>query len=151
MSPTELAQKAGFKVPFGNWISPDGTFIISDSEENQHCQTLQSYLNETPGDNHLTWMNNHVTKGFIRIIFRNDIMCQVPGVMEDLWSEEPNFKKLLFILHRLDDTEVHVFSREFYIIGIAKDISHGRIDECKVRRIEQEKDHGKREQTTSGV
>lgn len=151
MTPEELAQKAGFKVPFGNWITPDGTFIISDCSENQHKQTLQTYLNETPPDNPLTWMNQKVQEGFIRIIFQKGVMCQVPGSMEDLWSDNPSFLKLIFILQRLENEEVHVFSTEFYIIGIAKEIAEGRIESCKVRNMNQEIDDGQGNKTQKSI
>lgn len=128
--------KIGFKVPFGNWIAPDGTFIISDHPDHQHAYTLEHYLGEKPTVNPLRWMNEHVEQGFIRIIMRDYVMFQVSGHLEDLWSSVITYQKLRYLLKLLGDTQIHIFSSFFYIIGRASDIKEKRISLCELRILQ---------------
>ncbi len=124
MSCEDLAGLAGFAYPVGNWIAPNGDLILADSPETDHCETLSSYLDHSDlGDNKISWTNSKVEEGYIRLVFRHDIMVQVNCVKkEELWDEKPNLKMLMEILSRLSSAEVHLFSKKFYLVSSADNI-----------------------------
>ncbi len=118
------AHRAGFIVSVGNWIAPDGTLITGTDCESHHWETIKAYFGFEPKvDNHLTWMNQKVEEGFLRLVFRSDVLFQIgSGSKEIIWDEQPNHKMMRQILGRMPDIEVHIFSKNFYVIGMAQDI-----------------------------
>lgn len=120
----EIAHRAGFIVSVGNWISPNGMLITGKDYESHHWETIQKYLGyETETDNHLTWMNEQVLAGFIRLVFRNDVLFQVGcKTKESIWSDVARFCTMRRILESILDIEIHIFSKDFYVIGISQDI-----------------------------
>jgi hypothetical protein len=125
----EIAHQAGFIVSTGNWIAPDGGLILGKHHDEHHWETMTQYLGYEPKtENSLQWMNEQVSLGFIRLVFRADVMFQVGCVnVEDIWSDTPNYRTMLRILEKLKGIgDVHIFSHNFYIIGKANDITkHG--------------------------
>jgi len=130
----EIAHKAGFPVSVGNWIAPDGSLISGTNYETHHLETIQEYLDYIPKtDNHLTWMNQQVTEGYIRLVFRNDVLFQVAcKKKEEIWEEFPNIVMMRDILAKIPDIEIHIFSKTFYIIGLAKDILDRQLDKLQI-------------------
>ncbi len=120
----EIAHRAGFTVSVGNWITPDGALIVGKSYDTHHWETIKKHLGFEPEtENHLSWMNDQVTAGYIRLVFRNDVLFQVGcKKKEEIWKESPNNTMLRDILKKIPDIEIHIFSRTFYIIGLACDI-----------------------------
>ncbi len=120
----EVAHRAGFVVSVGNWITPDGLLIIGENYETHHWETIKTYLNiEGDVDNHLKLMNQKVLEGFVRLVFRDDVLFQVGcDSKEDIWGKSPNIKKMRDILVKIPDIEIHIFSKRFYVIGYSKDI-----------------------------
>lgn len=131
----EIAHRAGFSVSVGNWIAPDGRLILGDNYETHHWETIKKFLNIEPNtDNNLTWMNQKVSEGYIRLVFRNDVLFQVGcEIKEEVWSEEPNLKIMRDILKRLPEIEVHIFSRTFYMIGLSKHILSKSLDKLQIQ------------------
>lgn len=133
----EVAHKAGFVVSTGNWVAPDGGLILGEHHDEHHWETMVRYLGYKPNtENNLQWMNNKVEEGFIRLVFRADVMFQVGCEdVEDIWSNQPNFNAMLSILKRLVGIEgdIHIFSRKFYIIGKAGDIVKHGLDKLQIR------------------
>lgn len=120
----EIAHRAGFTVSVGNWIAPDGSLIAGKTYDTHHWETIQQHIGYTPEtDNHLGWMNQQVGEGYIRLVFRNDVMFQVGcKKKEEIWDESPNMTMLREILKKIPDIEIHIFSRTFYIIGLSRNI-----------------------------
>lgn len=120
----EIAHRAGFIVSVGNWIAPDGRFIIGENYESHHWETIKKYLAyESEAENHLTWMNQKVQEGYIRLVFRSDVLFQVGCIKkEEIWDDAPNVKVMRDVLKRIPDIEIHIFSKTFYVIGYAKNI-----------------------------
>jgi len=131
----EIAHRAGFAVSVGNWIAPDGTLILGKSYDTHHWETIKSFLNIEPKtNNNLTWMNQKVSEGYIRLVFRNDVFFQVGcEKKEEIWSDEPNLKMMRNILKKLPEVEMHIFSRTFYIIGLSKHISSESLDRLQIQ------------------
>lgn len=134
----EIAHKAGFVVSVGNWIAPDGGLILGENYDEHHWETIIRHLGSLPEtENNLQWMNDQVDKGFIRLVFRADVMLQV-GCRElsEIWSDEPNYKSMMKVLGRLKDIQgdIHIFSKDFYTIGKAEDIVDKNIDRLQIRR-----------------
>ena len=50
-----------------------------------------------------------------------------------LRENKPNYKRLIEVLKRLGDTEVHVFSKQLNVIGTAKDIIEENVDKLQIR------------------
>ena len=68
-------------------------------------------------------MNMAVDRGYIRLVFRADVLFQVGAEnLDDLWSDSPNYHRMMDVLTPLSDVDVHVFSRNFYVIGLAQHI-----------------------------
>jgi len=133
----KVAHKAGFIVSVGNWIAPDGSLIVGKNYEEHHWETIVRHLGSEPdAENNLQWMNEKVDEGFIRLVFRVDVMFQV-GCLEvdEIWSESPNFKTLMKVLARLYDIrgDIHIFSKSFYAIGLAEDIVSKNLDRLQIR------------------
>lgn len=131
----EIAHRAGFTVSVGNWIAPDGSLITGENYETHHWETIQKYLGYTPKtDNHLLWMNEKVAEGYLRLVFRSDVLFQV-GCQnkEALWGDSPNMKMMREMLNKIPDIEIHIFSRTFYIIGLAKDILDKAFDKLQIK------------------
>lgn len=120
----EIAHQAGFIVSVGNWITPDGALIIGKNYDTHHLETIKEHLGYEPEtDNHLTWMNQQIAAGYIRLVFRNDVLFQVKcKKKEEIWEESANIIMMRAILQKIPDIEIHIFSRTFYIIGLARDI-----------------------------
>ncbi len=133
----EVAHKAGFVVSVGNWIAPDGGLILGDNYEEHHWETIIKHLGESPKtENNLQWMNDQVDKGFIRLVFRSDVMIQVGcSDVDKIWYDEPNYKMMMKILGRLTDIQgdIHIFSKSFYAIGKAEDIVDKNMDNLQIR------------------
>ena len=131
----EIAHRAGFTVSVGNWISPEGLLIVGENYDTHHWETIKKHLGHEPeADNHLRWMNEQVSNGYIRLVFRADVFFQVGcDAKEDIWSEKVNLKKLREILSRIPEIEIHIFSKNFYIIGLADDILNRRIDRLQIQ------------------
>lgn len=130
-----LAHRAGFSVSVGNWIAPDGTLISGESYESHHWETLVKHLtinNEI--ENHLQYMNEKVAEGYIRLVFRADVLFQVGcAEMDALWSESPNYGQMIEILKKLGDVDIHIFSSKFYIIGSASKIVSRMFGDLQIR------------------
>jgi hypothetical protein len=119
----QIAHLAGFAVSVGNWISPNGTVISGENYETHHRETLEKFLNCKSPDNHLIWMQEQVEVGFIRLVFRTEVLFQIgASSIDEIWEDAPNFKRMMSILSKIKGTEIHIFSKQFYIIGKAEDI-----------------------------
>jgi len=131
----DLAHRSGFAVSVGNWIDPDGLLITGTNYSSHHWETLIKHLKKEPHTNdHLLYMNEKVEQGYIRLVFREDIYVQVGSTnLNDLWSEKPNFQKLIEILKKID-TEIHIFSRHYYIIGNSHDIVQHNMGKIQVKQ-----------------
>ncbi len=138
----DIARKAGFAVSVGNWIAPDGSLILGESCDTHHLDTLEIYLKCGPKKcfqeykkrNCLHCMTERVSEGFIRLVFREEVLFQVACTMGNLWSNEPNLNRLMDILKRLEDVVIHIFSRTFYIIGKSQDIVSQSLDKLEIRK-----------------
>ncbi len=130
-----LAHRSGFTVSVGNWIDPNGLLIAGTNYSSHHWETLVEHLQEEPEtDNHLSYMNKKVEQGYIRLVFREDVFIQVGGNnLDDLWSEQLNFQRLVKILKKID-TEIHIFSCHYYLIGNSHDIVQHNIDKLQIRQ-----------------
>lgn len=133
----EVAHKAGFTVSTGNWIAPDGTLVLGEHLDEHHWQTMVRYMGHEPEtENNLQWMNDQVELGFIRLVFRADVMFQVGCLeVEDIWSEAPNCKAMIAVLKMLEgiDGDIHIFSRSFYVIGKSEQIVRHKLDGLQIR------------------
>lgn len=131
----EIAHQAGFSVSVGNWISPNGDLILGTNYDTHHWETLKEYLNfDTDIDNHLKYMNDRVQDGFIRLVFRSDVLFQVAcKKKEDIWGEIPNLIKMREILEKISSVEIHIFSRNFYIIGLSRYILRQDMEMLEVK------------------
>ncbi len=134
----EIAHRAGFSVSVGNWIAPDGALITGHNYEEHHWETLVRYLGHEPEvENNLQYMHEKVNEGFIRLVFRIDVLFQVGHKeMNDIWNDQPNNKAMIEVLKRLSDlvdTDIHIFSEHFYVIGKANDIADHKMDGLQVR------------------
>ncbi len=132
----EIAHRAGFRVPVGNWVAPNGTLILGENYETHHWETIKKHLNvESEPENSLQYMNDRICEGYIRIVIRLDVLFQVSGETIDVvWSNQPNFLRMKDILSKLGDTEIHIFSKKFYIIGSATDICEDRKDRLQIKQ-----------------
>jgi len=132
----EIAHRAGFIVSVGNWIAPNGSLITGETYETHHKETILKYLGITlQVDNHLTWLNEQVSEeGYIRMVFRNDVLFQVGcKKKEEIWDKAPNIVVMREVLSRIPDIEIHIFSKNFYIIGLAKDILNKALDNLQIQ------------------
>lgn len=133
----EIAHTAGFTVSTGNWIAPNGELILGEHHDEHHWETMIRHFGYEPKtNNNLQWMNEQVEGGFIRLVFRADVMFQVGcESVEDIWSDSPNYKAMLTILQRLADIDgdIHIFSRRFYVIGKAEDIVKHGTEKLQIR------------------
>jgi len=137
----EIARRAGFAVSVGNWITPDGILILGHDYQSHHWETLLRYWGESVHqkickdcDDHLQCMNMAVDRGYIRLVFRADVLFQVGAEnIDDLWSDSPNYHMMMDILKLLNDVDVHVFSSNFYVIGIAQYIIKKEIDKLQIK------------------
>jgi hypothetical protein len=131
----EIAHKAGFIVSVGNWISPDGILITGEDYESHHWETIKKFLGYEPEtDNHLSWMNEQVGLGYIRLVFRNDVLFQVGcSCKEEIWSDAPNMTMMRTVLERVPNIEIHIFSRTFYVIGKSQDILNKNLDALQIQ------------------
>lgn len=131
----EIAHRSGFTVSVGNWITPDGGLIAGKNYETHHWETIKEHTGYEPEtENHLTWMNQQVTDGYIRLVFRNDVLFQVGcKKKEDIWAETPNVTAMRKILQKIPEIEIHIFSRTFYIIGISQDILSKKWNELQIK------------------
>lgn len=131
----ELSHAAGFGESVGNWIAPNGELITGGPEEH-HYETLIKYLGCNPPENQLRWMNEKVEEGFIRLVFRGDVVFQVNAKeLDEIWGSRPNYKRMMEVVHNLEtlDADVHIFSRALYVIGHARDIGVRAMDKLQVR------------------
>ena len=118
----EIAHRAGFVFAIGNWIAPDGGLITGKDHNTHHRGTLEDYFGHK-SDNPLELMNEKVSEVFMRLVFRHDVLFQVGCLAkEEIWGEAPNCKRLVEVLQRIPEVEVHIFSRTFYIVGKAGDV-----------------------------
>ena len=134
-----VAHRAGFAVSVGNWISPDGSLILGPNYDSHHWETLSEHLEvnkafcEKCGKS-LTCMNMAIDQGFIRLIFRADICFQVGAKkLDELWSDAPHYKMMMSIINKLDDVEMHIFSKKFYVIGQGVYIARKELDKLQIR------------------
>lgn len=132
----DIARQSGFVVPVGNWITPNGDLIFGTDHDTHHWETLKQYLViEGEVDNNLHYMNERICEGYIRIVIRFDVLFQVHG--EDIsvvWCDKPNFLRMRYILGKLGDTEVHVFSKKFYMIGSAMDVCNHVLQRLQIQQ-----------------
>ena len=139
----EIARRAGFIVSVGNWITPDGTLILGYDYQSHHWHTLLQHWGDSVNqsmclncEDHLQCMNMAVDRGYIRLVFRADVLFQVGAKkMDDLWSDSPNCKRMMDILRPLTDVDVHVFSHNFYIIGLSQHIIDWDIEKLQIKEI----------------
>ncbi len=133
----EVAHRAGFVVSVGNWITPDGLLINGENYETHHWETIKAHFGYEPDtDNHLKWMNQRVLDGFIRLVFRDDVLFQVGcESKEDIWGDSLNIKKMRHILEKILDIEIHIFSKRFYVIGYSKDILDSNFEKLQIQEI----------------
>lgn len=134
----ELAHKAGFLISVGNWIAPDGELILGKDYESHHWEILVEYLGYTPEtDDRLMYLNNIVDLGYIRLVFRANVMFQIPcKEISEIWDRKTaNLQTMWRILNNLDDTDVHIFSKTFYIIGAARNIIRNCIDNLQIKNF----------------
>ncbi len=130
----QLAHQSGFTVSVGNWIDPAGLLIVGINYSSHHWETLVEHLQEEPDTDHLTYMNKKVEQGYIRLVFREDVYIHVVGnKVDDLWSEQPNFQRLMEILKKID-TEIHIFSCHYYLIGNSYNIVQHDIGKLQIRQ-----------------
>ncbi len=130
----EIAHRAGFIVSVGNWIAPDGTLIVGKDHEKHHYDTLLEHC-ECNEDNRIRWMNDKVQEGYIRLVFRADVFFQVGcETLDDLWGNEPNIEKMISILKNLTGIDIHIFSKTFYVIGLAEYIVNKQTDKLEIRQ-----------------
>lgn len=137
----EIARRAGFQVSVGNWIAPDGGLILGTDYQSHHWETLLMYWKEPAKqaicqqcDNHLQNMNLAVDQGYIRLVFRADVLFQVGTEnINDLWSDSPNYKRMLDILKYLEGVDVHIFSKKFYVIGEARSIIDKDLNKLEIK------------------
>jgi len=131
----EIAHRAGFIVSVGNWIAPDGTLVTSKDYNTHHWETIKKYLDsEVKIENQLSWMNQKVDEGYIRLVFRHDVLFQVGcKKKKEIWSEQSNFTVMRGILEKLRDVEIHIFSKTFYIIGLSQNILSKSIDKLQIQ------------------
>ncbi len=131
----EIAHRSGFIVSVGNWIAPDGTLILGENYETHHWETIQKFLGFEPEtDNNLRWMNEKVGEGYIRLVFRSDVLFQIGcKKKEEIWSDEPNLKMMRDILAKLPEIEIHIFSKTFYVIGLSKHILSRSLDRVQIQ------------------
>ena len=124
-------------VSVGNWITPDGFLITGKSYNTHHWETIKEHLKYKPEtDNHLAWMNQQVMAGYIRLVFRNDVLFQVGcKKKEEIWEEKANVTTMREILNKIQDIEIHIFSQTFYIIGMACDTLARKWDKLQVQEI----------------
>lgn len=130
-----IAHEAGFTVSVGNWIIPDGSLIVGKNYESHHWETIQEYYqNKLNPENQLNWMNNMVGKGFIRLVFRDEVFFQVGCFRkEDIWEDYPNYQRMIDILRKIPKVEVHIFSKTFYLIGLAENFVNKKLDELQIQ------------------
>ncbi len=133
----EIAHRAGFTVSVGNWITPDGTLIAGKNYDTHHWETIKKHLEHEPEtDNHLAWMNQQIAVGYIRLVFRNDVLFQVGcKKKEEIWEESANIIMMRTVLQKIPDIEIHIFSRTFYIIGLACDILERKWNKLQIKEI----------------
>jgi hypothetical protein len=131
----EIAHRAGFTVSVGNWITPTGSLITGKNYETHHWETIKEHIGYDPEpDNHLAWMNDQISNGYIRLVFRNDVLLQVSGdKKEDIWSETSNVIMMRDILKKIPEIEIHIFSRTFYVIGLSSDIVGKKLDKLQIQ------------------
>ncbi len=130
----EIAHRAGFAVSVGNWITPEGALITGKSYETHHWETIKEHLGHIPDtDNHLRWMNEAVGRGYIRLVFRSDVLFQVECEKEEIWGDGVSLKMMRLILGKIPEIEVHIFSRKFYIIGTGEDILEQNISKLQIQ------------------
>jgi len=130
-----VARRAGFAVSVGNWIAPDGSLILGWSESN-HWKTINKHWSKENYDDAemLSIMNKAVADGYLRLVFRADVCFQVGAdKLDDLWSELPNYKRMMDLLRTIKDIEVHIFSKTFYAIGIAQSVLDKNLDSLQIR------------------
>ena len=133
----EIAHRAGFIVSVGNWISPEGGLVTGKTYDTHHWETIKEHLGyepDTKTDSHLKWMNDQVSEGYMRLVFRNDVLFQVGcHTKEEIWGDAANCKMLIGILHKIPEIEVHIFSRTFYILGKADDIANQEFGRLQIK------------------
>jgi len=131
-----MARRTGFAVSVGNWIASDGSLILGWDYDSHHWETLVKHWEQEAHDDpdRLEIMNNAVQDGFIRLVFRADVLFQVgTSDKEELWSDSPNYRRMMQLLELIRDVEIHVFSKDFYVIGMAQDILDKNWDKLQTR------------------
>jgi len=130
----EIARRAGFGVSVGNWIAPNGSLILGWDYESHHWETLKKHLNIEEIDNHLQCMNEKVKEGYIRLVFRADVCFHVGAQKkEEIWSDAPNYQRMLSLLRRISEVNIHIFSRTLYIIGQASSIIEKNLGRLQIK------------------
>ncbi len=82
-------------------------------------------------------MNDKVKEGFIRLVFRADILFQVGcEKKKDIWSKQPNYRCMIDILRKLNTIEAHIFSKSFYIIGQSRFIVNKEMKKLEIKEYE---------------
>lgn len=131
----ENAHRAGFNLSVGNWIAPNGDLICGAADGDHHFETAKRYCNLEQIDNQLVWMNDLVRNGYIRLVFRADILFQVgcAGINE-IWSDSPNYMRMIEILRRIPGVEIHIFSSGFYLIGKSEEIVERNFQQLQIKQ-----------------
>jgi len=137
----EIARRAGFQVSVGNWIAPDGGLILGNDYQSHHWETLLRYWGGSVNkklcgqcENHLQCMNLAVDNGYIRLVFRADVLFQVGAEnIEELWSDSPNYARMMDLLKLLTDVDIHIFSKQFYVIGEAQHLVAKDMDKLQMK------------------
>lgn len=131
----EIAHLAGFIVSVGNWIAPDGSLIASEDYESHHWETIKKHLGYEPEtENHLRFMNEKVEEGYVRLVFRSDVLFQVNCKdKEEIWGDAPNMVCMRGILAKIPNVEIHIFTRAFYVIGNSQDILNKSLSKLQIQ------------------
>ncbi len=133
----QLAHSAGFPESVGNWIAPNGDLIYGRGNKH-HLTTIMEYrgVSREP-ENALHWMNQCVNEGFIRLVFRCDIVFQVDcSEVVEIWGERTNYRRMREILSNLllhDDVDIHIFSQNLYLIGSACSIIEKKMNNIQIK------------------
>jgi hypothetical protein len=110
MDKLEVARSVDFSYPQGNWISPQGEIVRSISESEGHTDTLCRHLNITRPENDLSWKNEQVAFGYIRVLFTDAcalFQTDLHSLNDAYLSRQQNHRKMLHIIQRLVPTQVH--------------------------------------------
>ena len=70
-------------------------------------ETIKEHFGEPQTDNHLSWMHKMIDEGFIRLVFRNDVLFQVVDINGKLILNE-----------KINEMKTHSINCETWINGV---------------------------------